>query len=231
VCGRFTLRAAPQEIAGHFGVEDVPELAPRFNIAPAQEIATVFVPDAQADFALQLRRWGLVPSWAKDERIGNRQINARVETVAEKPAFRDAFRHRRCLIPVDGFYEWSGAATVKQPHHIGLEGGGVFAFAGLWERWRNPAGEVIESCTILTTEANGVLSELHSRMPVIVDPGDYELWLDPGVSDPERLKPAIEGDLSNTLRFYPVSLHVNDTRRDDPHCLDGAEIQPTLFQT
>jgi len=203
---------------------------PRFNIAPGQAVATVFVPDQQRDSVLRLRRWGLIPSWAKDERIGNRQINARVETVSEKPAFRDAFRHRRCLVPGDGFYEWSGAASPKQPYHIGLEDRGVFAFAGLWERWRNPSGRVIESCTVLTTEANGVLSELHSRMPVIVDPESYALWLDPDVSDPERLRPAVEGNLADTLRFNPVSLYVNDTRCDDPKCLDVADVQPTLFE-
>jgi putative SOS response-associated peptidase YedK len=231
VCGRFTLRAPPEEIAEHFGLEEVPELVPRFNIAPGQEIATIFVAEPERSSALQLRRWGLIPSWAKDERIGNRQINARVESAAQKPAFRNALRHRRCLVPGDGFYEWSGAASSKQPHHIGLEGGALFAFAGLWERWRNPAGRVIESCTILTTEANRVLGELHSRMPVIVDPERYGLWLDPDVSDPERLKPVVEGALADALRFYPVSLHVNDARRDDSHCLDVADVQSTLFES
>ena len=230
MCGRFTLRKAPEEIAEHFGVDDVPEFAPRFNIAPGQDVATVFVPEAEQDSSLALRRWGLIPSWAKDEKIGNRQINARVETVSEKPAFRAAFRKRRCLVPSDGFYEWSGAASPKQPFHIELEGGEVFGFAGLWERWRNPAGEVIESCTLLTTEANSTLGDLHKRMPVIVDPVNYALWLDPDVSDPALLKPAVEGALADALRFYPVSLRVNDTRRDDPQCLDVADIQTTLFE-
>jgi putative SOS response-associated peptidase YedK len=224
------LRAPPEEIADHFDLDEVPELVPRFNISPGQAVATVFVPDQQRASVLRLRHWGLIPSWAKDERIGNRQINARVETVSEKPAFRDAFRHRRCLVPGDGFYEWSGATSPKQPYHIGLEGRGVFAFAGLWERWRNPSGQVIESCTLLTTEANEVLSQLHSRMPVIVDPESYALWLDPDVSDLERLRPAVEGKLADTLRFNPVSFHVNDTRRDDPKCLDVADVQSTLFE-
>lgn len=230
MCGRFTLSTPPQAIADHFHLEDVPELEPRFNIAPGQAVATVSVPDPQRGSILQPRRWGLIPSWAKDERIGNRQINARVETVVEKPSFRVAFRRRRCLVPVDGFYEWSGAASSKQPYYIGFEGRSVFAFAGLWERWRNPSGRVIETCTLLTTEANEVLSELHSRMPVIVDPENYPLWLDPDVSDPEPLKPALEGNLADTLRFHPVSFRVNDTRRDDPHCIDMADVQPTLFE-
>jgi putative SOS response-associated peptidase YedK len=225
------LRTPPEEIADHFDLEDVPTLEPRFNIAPGQGVSTISISDPQRSSTLQLRRWGLIPSWAKDERIGNRQINARAETVAEKPAYRNAFRRRRCLVPVDGFYEWSGASSPKQPYHIGLEGGALFAFAGLWEHWRNPAGRVIESCTLLTTEANGILRELHSRMPVIVDPERYSLWLDSDVSDPERLKPVVEGHLADTLRFYPVSLHVNDTRRDDPHCLDVAAAQPTLFES
>ena len=217
MCGRFTLSTPPEGISDHFDLEAAPELVPRFNIAPGQAVATVSVPDPQRGSILQLRRWGLIPSWAKDERIGNRQINARVETVAEKPAFRDAVRRRRCLVPVDGFYEWSGAASPKQPYYIGIEGRALFAFAGLWERWRNPSGRVIESCTLLTTEANEVLSELHSRMPVIVDPESYALWLDPDVRDLEPLKPALQGKLADTLQFYPVSLHVNDTRRDDRH--------------
>jgi putative SOS response-associated peptidase YedK len=225
------LRTPSEEIAEHFDLEEVPVLAPRFNIAPGQGIATVSISEPQQKPTLQLRRWGLIPSWAKDERIGNRQINARSETVAEKPAFRRAFRQRRCLVPGDGFYEWSGAASPKQPYHIGLEGAAVFGFAGLWEHWRNPDGRVIESCTLLTTEANGVLRELHSRMPVIVDPTRYALWLDPDISDPEQLTPAIESGLADALQFYPVGLHVNNTRRDDLHCLDVAEVQPTLFDS
>ena len=138
MCGRFALTRPPQEIADHFDLDESPDIAPRFNIAPGQRVATVFASETEDRSVLRLRRWGLIPSWAKDERIGNRQINARAETVAEKPAYRRAFRSRRCLVPGDGFYEWSGASPPKQAYYIGLEDRAIFAFAGLWER--NPMG-------------------------------------------------------------------------------------------
>lgn len=229
MCGRFTLSAAPEAVAEHFGLGEVPELLPRFNIAPGQLVATICASDRRSGPLLEARRWGLIPAWASDERIGNRQINARVETVADKPAFRDAFRHRRCLLPADGFYEWSGPSRPKQPYHIGLRGA-LFGFAGLWECWRDSTGRSIESCTILTTRATRRLSELHSRMPVIVDPEHYACWLDPTIEDPARLGKFLASQRSEALEFHPVGFQVNDVARDDPSCLQAVvEAQPSLF--
>jgi putative SOS response-associated peptidase YedK len=216
-------------IADHFGLDETPELGPRFNVAPGQRIATVSVSDEERRSALSLRRWGLVPSWAKDEKIGNRLINARAETAAEKPSFRSALRRRRCLVPADGFYEWAGAKGSKQPYLIGLEGRSLFAFAGLWERWTDPDGETLESCTLLTTEATAHLSALHGRMPVIVDPVHYELWMDPEVNEPSLVSPAIDRNLGSELDFHPISQHVNDIRHDDPRCLEAIAGQSELF--
>ena len=229
MCGRFTLSTAPTEIADHFGLDEVPELGARFNVAPGQLIATIFRAGEDRQSVLSQRRWGLVPSWAKDEKIGNRLINARAETASEKPSFRVALRRRRCLIPADGFYEWSGAKGSKQPYFIGLEGRAPFAFAGLWEHWTDSEGETLESCTLLTTEATQHLSGLHGRMPVIVDPADYGLWMDPEVKEPDLLSPVIDRNLGGALDFYPVSPHVNDVRHDDPRCLEAIAGQPGLF--
>ncbi len=229
MCGRFTLSTSPTVIADHFGLEAVPELRARFNVAPGQDIATVSAPTAERGPQLAPRRWGLVPSWAKDEKIGNRLINARAETAAEKPSFRSALRRRRCLVPADGFYEWAGPKGAKQPHLIDLEGRALFAFAGLWERWKDPAGAALESCTLLTTAASENLSALHARMPVIVDPADYVLWLDPQVDDPRLVAPVIDRNLGSALRFHPVSKYVNDVRHDDPRCLEAVAGAPSLF--
>ena len=151
------------------------------------------------------------------------------ETVSEKPSFRTALRRRRCLVPADGFYEWAGTKGSKQPYFIGLDGRAPFAFAGLWERWTDPEGEALESCTLLTTEATEHLSGLHGRMPVIVDPNDYGLWMDPEVQEPDLVSPVIDRNLGGALEFYPVSAHVNDVRHDDPRCLEAIAGQPDFF--
>jgi putative SOS response-associated peptidase YedK len=229
VCGRFTLRTPPTEIANHFGLDEEPVLEARFNVAPGQSIATVSGSGEDNRPVLSLRRWGLVPSWAKDSKIGNRLINARAETVAEKPSFRSALRRRRCLVPADGFYEWAGSKGSKQPYFIGLEGRGLFAFAGLWERWTDPEGEPLESCTLLTTAAGERLRALHHRMPVIVDPADYGLWMDPDIEEPDLVSPVIDRNLGGALEFYPTSQHVNDVRHDDPRCLEASAHQPEFF--
>ena len=229
MCGRFTLSTSPAVIADHFGLDETPELAARFNVAPGQGIATISVSGEEGRSVLTLRRWGLVPSWAKDEKIGNRLINARAETVAEKPSFRAALRRRRCLVPADGFYEWAGPKGSKHPHFIGLDGRALFAFAGLWERWADPEGETLESCTLLTTGATEHLSALHGRMPVIVDPVDYGLWMDPDVNDPDLVSPVIDRNLGGSLDFHPISKHVNDVRHDDPRCLEAIAGQPGFF--
>jgi putative SOS response-associated peptidase YedK len=229
VCGRFTLSTPPTEIADHFGLDAVPDLEARFNVAPGQRIATVSDSRDGGRRVLSPRRWGLVPSWAKDAKIGNRLINARAETAAEKPSFRTALRRRRCLVPADGFYEWAGRKSPKQPYFIGLEGRALFAFAGLWERWADPEGEPLESCTLLTTAAAESLRALHHRMPVIVDPSDYARWLDPAVVEPERVLPIIERNLGSALEFYPIGKYVNNVRNDDPRCVEAIASQPEIL--
>jgi putative SOS response-associated peptidase YedK len=229
VCGRFTLNTPPPAVADHFGLDETPELGARFNVAPGQMIATVSLSGEERRSVLSTRRWGLVPSWAKDAKIGNRLINARAETAAEKPSFRSALRRRRCLVPADGFYEWAGTKGSKQPYLIGFEDRALFAFAGLWARWTDPEGETLESCTLLTTGAAERLSALHARMPVIVDPVDYELWTDPDVVEPELVMPVIDRNLGAALDFHPISTYVNDVRHDDPRCVDAVAVDSELF--
>lgn len=220
VCGRFTLSSAPDLLARHFDLERAPELAPRFNIAPTQAIATVCAPVAGGRRQLLLRRWGLIPRWAKDPSIGSRMINARAETVAEKPAFREAFRLRRCLVPADGFYEWAAGSSPRQPYHIRLADGSPFAMAGLWERWAPPGGEAIESCTLITTRANERLAGVHDRMPVILEPESYGPWLDPELREAGPLLPLLRPLSGERITLGAVSRRVNDPRCDDASCAE-----------
>ena len=205
-----------------FGVA-MGEHAPRYNIAPSQGILVVRAAPDGVDGAREaaVLRWGLVPSWAKDPDIGNRMINARAETVAEKPSFRAAFRRRRCLVPATGFYEWQAANGPKTPYNIGMADGGLFAMAGLWEHWTAPDGAAVETCAILTTEANELLRPIHARMPVIVAPGDFDLWLDPALAMPELLEPLLRPFDPAAMAAHPVSRHVNNVRNDDPACLES----------
>jgi len=219
VCGRFTLTSSPERLAQRFGLDAVQPLAPRFNIAPTQEVATIRVRAEAGGRVLEMRRWGLVPAWARDPRVGNRMINARSETVAERPAFRTAFRLRRCLVPADGFYEWAGGPGPRQPYHIGLADGSPFAIAGLWECWSGPGDAVIASCTLLTTRANERVSAVHHRMPVVLEPEDYARWLDPTVREPDRLSDLLRPLPPERVVLHPVSRHVNDPRHDDPSCV------------
>jgi putative SOS response-associated peptidase YedK len=180
---------------------------------------------------LELRRWGLVPRWARDPAIGSRLINARSESAAGKPAFRDALRRRRCLVPADGFYEWKQDPGLRRPHHLHLPGRALFAFAGLYERWRSAEDQPpLETCTLLTTAANERVRPLHDRMPLILDPDAYAAWLDPDLSDPDALRLRIGSKRSDALCFHPVGLRVNDPRNDDPRCLeDEPPPQRELF--
>src|SRR5262249_33099246 len=180
MCGRFTQTAASKEtLADLFNLSDPPGLLPLFNIAPTQPVAAVRVVPGGQQQELVALRWGLVPSWSDDLKIGYKMINARAETAATKPSFRSAFRSRRCLIASDGYFEWQKQDGKKQPFYFRMKDGRLFAFAGLWERWQGPEGEPVESCTILTTEANALARPVHDRMPVIVDPADFGQWLDP----------------------------------------------------
>lgn len=220
MCGRFTLTTPPEEIARLFDLEAVPALAPRYNIAPTQGVATVQA-RAAGGREFRQRRWGLVPHWAKDVRIGARLINARSETLAEKPSFREAFRHRRCLVPADGFYEWAGTGRgPRQPHHIRRPDRGLFAIAGLHERWRDENGDWLETCTLVTVAANARLAPVHHRMPAILSPEQWDSWLDPEVSDAARLLPMLGPCADSDLEFMPVTLRVNRPQFDDPGCLD-----------
>jgi len=228
VCGRFTLTAPPAQVAELFDLDDVPDLRPRFNVAPGQDVATVSAAEGGGR-ELRLRRWGLVPGWARDPKLGSRMINARSETVAEKPAFRAAFRRRRCLVPADGFYEWAaGARGRKQPHHLRRADAAPFAFAGLWERWRRGDEPALESCTLLTTEANATLAPIHDRMPVILPPSSWSLWLDPALCEPEALLPLLVPEPPGRLEAHPVGLRVNRPEHDDAGCLTPPE-QESLF--
>ncbi len=211
MCGRFLLRASPEAIIRAFEVSERPNLRARYNVAPTQTVPIVRRKQEDEGRELVLVRWGLIPVWAKDTSIGNKLINARAETVATMPSFRSAFRKRRCLIPADGFYEWKKVDGGKQPMLIQRKGGDLFAFAGLWEWWKGPEGPV-ESCTIITTEPNAVTAPIHNRMPVILDPADYDRWLDVeliGVAELLRPCPA------DWLEAYPVSQRVNRPQNDD----------------
>ena len=223
MCGRFTLTTSPQQVAEHFGLAEIPELSPRYNIAPTQAVAVVRGTGADRAPVFELRRWGLIPSWAKDPGIGSRMINARIETAAEKPAFRAAFRRRRCLVPADGFYEWKAHPKRRRPHHVRLADGELFGLAGLFEAWKSPEGESIESCTLLTTAANAALRPLHHRMPILIDPERYAEWLDPELQDPGIIRSLTHPGLSDRLHFHPVGFQVNNPRNDDPICIEPTE--------
>lgn len=226
MCGRFTLTASPQDVAAHFDLAETPEFRPRYNIAPGQPVAIIRRAACAESRLFELHTWGLVPAWAKDRSIGQRMINARSETAAEKPAFRSAFRHRRCLIPADGFYEWSSRPGPEQPYHVSRPDGSTFGFAALWEQWTTESGERLTSCAILTTDANRSLRSIHQRMPVILDPADYPLWLDPAVDAPEQLRRLLVPCPEESLVPRPVGQWVNDTRHDGPECIAPAEPRP-----
>lgn len=221
MCGRYTLNSANDEISLLFDIPELPLVPSRYNIAPTQEAAVVRVPASGEPRRLDLLKWGLIPYWAKEASIGNRMINARAESVAEKPAYRTSFKNKRCLIPADGFYEWKRMGKMKQPYLIHRQDGRPFAFAGLWSIWRDPeqGGRPVETFTILTTEANDLLRPLHDRMPVIVDREDFDLWLDPKVGDPEKLQPLLRPHAVDGFEAFPVSRVVNSPAHDGPDCI------------
>jgi putative SOS response-associated peptidase YedK len=211
-------------IAQQFDVAVPPLFAPRYNIAPSQPVAAIRIEPDTATRQLVLLRWGLIPSWAKAPKIGHQCINAKAETVAEKPSFRAAFKKRRCLVIATGFYEWQVQGRAKQPMWIGLQSKRPFAFAGLWEQWQPPEGEAIESCTILTTEPNELLRSIHNRMPVILSPASYDQWLDLTVQQAEPLKTLLRPYPSEELLAYPVSTLVSNPRHDAPDCLEALPV-------
>ena len=223
MCGRFGLWAEPGKIASHFQVQLSLPLTPRYNIAPSQEVPAVRETESGGR-ELAVLRWGLIPHWAKEERIGYKMINARSDAVFSKPAYRAAIRRRRCLIPASGFFEWQRSVRGKQPYLIKVRDADLFAMAGLWERWTNPeTGEVVESCTIMTTRPNSVVGALHDRMPVIIEPDFYALWLDPAIQDPERISPLLQPTPEEQTVVYRVSREVNNPANDRPSVLRSPE--------
>lgn len=219
MCGRFSLTADPNTLQGAFPEFKVPtQITPRYNVAPTQPVAVVPNDGRRAvDFFV----WGLIPFWAKDPSIGSRMINARAETLAEKPSFKHAFRRRRCLVLADGFYEWQKrpGSKVKVPYYIRMEAGEPFAFAGLWENWQAPDGSEIKSCTIITTEPNALVGKIHNRMPVILPPSAYEDWLDPAERAPQTLQGLLRPFPALELVAYPISTLVNNPANDVPEVI------------
>jgi putative SOS response-associated peptidase YedK len=215
MCGRFTLRTPARDLVEVFELLRDPEVSPRYNIAPTQNIAVVRQDGKNRQ--LSLMRWGLVPAWSKDPQAGPPLINARSETVATKPSFRTAFKRRRCLIPADGFYEWQKQADAKTkiPHYIRMAKDRPFAFAGLWEFWHDE----LESCTIVTTEANELMRPLHDRMPVILSEEQYDRWLDPKNENVAELESLLRPYPPNEMTAFPISTLVNSPRNESPECI------------
>lgn len=211
-----------------FGLDTTPNLPPRYNIAPTQLAPVVRLVSAATKRELVSLRWGLVPPWAKDRSIGARLINARGDTVHEKPSFRAAFRQRRCLVVADGFYEWRAEGKVKQPMRVTLKDGGPFAFAGLWERYEKGPEGPLESFAIITTDAAALIAPIHDRMPVMLDAADHESWLDPA-APPDRLSALLQPFPSERLHVYAVSPRVNAVRNDDEACVAPLVQQADLF--
>jgi putative SOS response-associated peptidase YedK len=218
MCGRFRLARSKETLAEHFGASFDDDWEPRYNLAPGQRVPVVRQPPAEPRRLASLLRWGLIPSWAKEAAIGYRLINARAETLAAKPAFRDALGRRRCLIPADGFYEWKKEGKSRRSFCFTLADGGIFAFAGLWESWRSAEGKDIESCSIVTTAPNALVAEVHDRMPAILPPESYDLWLDPGFQKTETICDLLRPFEARQMRRYEVSPRVNLVANDDPAC-------------
>jgi putative SOS response-associated peptidase YedK len=216
VCNRYRLTHSKQYLTDRFqATGDEIEDRPRYNIAPTQPVLTVRKEQGKKIRHFKTMRWGLIPSWAKEWSIGNKTLNARSETVTRTPAFRDSILRKRCLIPADGFYEWQKMGSVKQPYCFEVGEGEVFALAGLWDEWKSPEGQTIESCTILTTTPNSLIEDMHDRMPVIVPPDKYDLWLDPVVTDFAAIREILKPYDANLMRRYPVSRKLNNSKIDD----------------
>ena len=233
MCGRYTVTSSPEALRALFGYEEQPNFPARYNIAPMQPISIVRMVDGKRHFALA--RWGLLPSWVKAPKTFTLLINARGESAADKPAFRAAMKRRRCLIPADGFYEWQAAGDRKPPFYVRAKSGAPLAFAGLWETWTGPNGEELETAAIVTTRANRTLAPIHERMPVIVPPDGFELWLNANEVDATTAAALIAPAPDNLLEAYEISTAVNRTANDNskllepvvPPQLQPASVKPT----
>ena len=233
MCGRYRLSRRKQVIEEYFdSVSGEVDWSPRYNIAPTQPVPVIRQNPKELTRALSLMRWGLIPHWAKDPSIATSTINAKSETASTKPAFRDPLKLRRCLIPADGFYEWMRTTTSKQPFCFEVKDGELFAFAGLWDGWKDASGNWIKTCTILTTTPNAVTATVHNRMPVILTPDSYGIWLDPAVTNVQVVCELLKPYDANSMRSYPVSARINHVGNDDEECSQPVElvqVQNRLF--
>jgi putative SOS response-associated peptidase YedK len=224
MCGRYRLSRRKQIIEEQFEAQPSDDdWNPRYNIAPTQPVPVIRQNPKEPVRQISTMRWGLIPSWAKDTSGAARMINSRSETAHALPAFREAMKLRRCLVPADGFYEWQRRGSAKQPYCFEVGDGGLFAFAGLWERWRDPSGQWVKSCSILTTTPNAVTSAIHDRMPVILSKDDYDVWLDPGMQNVAAVSEMLKPYDAKSMRCYPVSTRVNHVANDDAECSGRAE--------
>jgi putative SOS response-associated peptidase YedK len=233
MCGRYRLSRRKQIIEEHFDCDPWDDdWNPRYNIAPTQPVPVIRQHPKEPVRQISTMRWGLIPNWAKSSDGEAGMINARSETAAEKPAFRDPLKLRRCLIPADGFYEWSRTGKGKQPYCFEVNEGELFAFAGLWDGWRSADGQWIKTCSILTTTPNAVTAPVHDRMPVILHPDSYDQWLDPGMADVQIVSELLKPCEARLIRCYAVSTRINHVANDDEECSRPAEIieaQNSLF--
>jgi len=233
MCGRYRLSRRKQILEEHFNADfGEQDWTPRYNIAPTQPVPVLRQRPEKPKRVLSLMRWGLIPSWTKEASRAAGMINARSETATGKPAFRDPMRFRRCLLPADGFYEWRRTGTSKQPFCFEVSDGELFAFAGLWDGWRDPSGQWIRSCSILTTTPNALTATVHNRMPVILDRDDYDLWLDPDMTKIEAVSEMLKPFAARLMRSFPVSSRINQVANDDEACsapVEIAEAQAELF--
>jgi len=221
MCGRFALTLTPETLREHFLLSEGFEFNQSYNIAPSQDIVAIRIDEKEAQRVGSSLKWGLIPFWAKDPKIGYKMINARSETAATKPSFRTAFKKRRCLIPTSGFYEWKRIdPKTKQPYYITPKGVNAFGFAGLWEHWKGPNGDVIESAAILTTSANPLMSKIHDRMPVILSASDYDSWLDPSFENMDVLQKLLIPCSDKIMKAYPVDPYVNKPANNNPKCIE-----------
>ncbi|MBU1054447.1 MAG: SOS response-associated peptidase [Proteobacteria bacterium] len=229
MCGRFAQFSPLKILKQKFQIDSVTcEFAPNYNVAPSQEVLAIVKQENENN--LEKLHWGLVPIWAKDISTGFHMINARIETISTKPAFKDALKKHRCLIIADGFYEWKGEKGRKQPYYITIASGEPFVFAGLWNTWnknKDDAGPAYKSCTIITTAASKSISELHDRMPVILSSKYHELWLNPEIQSPKDLDAILHDGMTNEMKYYPVSKQVNFAKNNNPSCVEP--ITPDNF--